>query len=59
MLSSPLPSCAMNTLWKSSSMRRCAMARAPGTWSRACTPVSPPNHTMSRSPVRKAVTAAA
>ena len=55
----PLAPLAMNTLVNSASMSRCASTRAPGVCSRACTPVSPPNQTRSRLPVRKALTAAA
>ena len=55
----PLAVLAMNTLVKAASMSRWAITWAPGFCSRACTPVRPPNHTRSRLPVRKALTAAA
>ena len=55
----PLLVLAMKMVWKEASMSRCASTWAPGFWRRACTPVRPPNHTRSRLPVRKALTAAA
>ena len=55
----PLRALAMKMLWKFTSMSRWAITRAPGFCRRACTPVRPPNHTRSRLPVRKALTAAA
>jgi hypothetical protein len=56
---SPVVALTTNTEVKAWSMSRWATGCAPGVCSRAWTPVSPPNQTRSRSPVRKRETAAA
>ena len=56
--SSPEVLFAMKRLWKSASMSRWAIAVAPLTRSRACTPVRPPIHARWMSPISNARTTA-